>query len=113
MTRVMALSELAENTPVEVSVEGTDVVLVRIGDEVHAVGALCSHAEVPMAEGDVEGCALECYMHGSMFDLRTGRPLNLPATEPIPVYPVTLDGDDVLVDVTTTVSPQTTTGKES
>ncbi|WP_130865782.1 Rieske (2Fe-2S) protein [Acidipropionibacterium timonense] len=96
--KAMALSQLEEDRPVEVSVEGTDVVLVLTEGTVHAVGAICSHAQVPMVDGDVEGCALECYMHGSMFDLRTGKPLNLPATEPIPVYPVTIDGDDVLVD---------------
>jgi len=54
---------------------------------------------VRLSEGDVEDCEIECWLHGSTFSLETGAPLNLPATEPVPVYPVTIDGDDVLVDV--------------
>ena len=52
-----------------------------------------------LSDGEVEGCAIECWLHGSTFDLRTGKPTTLPATEPVPVYPVRVDGDDVLVDV--------------
>ena len=85
--------------PESLVVDGTDVVLVRTEGDVFAISALCSHAAVPLVDGDVEKCALECYMHGAMFDLHTGKPLSLPATEPVPVYPVTIDGDDVLVDV--------------
>ncbi|MGB2766537.1 MAG: Rieske 2Fe-2S domain-containing protein, partial [Propionicimonas sp.] len=46
----------------------------------------------------VEGCTLECYLHGSRFDLRTGQPLELPALVPVPVFAVRIDGDDVLID---------------
>ncbi|MDO4413011.1 non-heme iron oxygenase ferredoxin subunit [Cutibacterium sp.] len=99
MSVVTSLSALKENSPQEFEVDGTEIVLVRTEGEVYAVGALCTHAQVPMADGDVDNCGLECYMHGSVFDLRTGKPRNLPATEPLPVYPVTIDGDDVLVDV--------------
>ena len=59
----------------------------------------------PLSEGDVEDCEIECWLHGSRFDLRTGKPTGLPATEPVAVYPVTVEGDDVLVDVT----PRSTT----
>ncbi len=98
--KVTTVADLEDDTPAEFDdIDGTDIVLVRTEGEIFAIGAICSHAEVPMVEGEVEDCALECYMHGSMFDLRTGAPLSLPATEPIPVYPVTIDGDDVLVDV--------------
>ncbi|MCI1748953.1 MAG: non-heme iron oxygenase ferredoxin subunit [Acidipropionibacterium sp.] len=98
--KVTTVSGLAEDAPAEFDdVDGTDIVLVHTEGEIFAIGALCSHAEVPMVDGEVEDCSLECYMHGSMFDLRTGAPLSLPATEPIPVYPVTIDDDDVLVDV--------------
>jgi 3-phenylpropionate/trans-cinnamate dioxygenase ferredoxin subunit len=74
---------------------------------VHAVGDTCSHAEVSLSEGEVEGCSLECWLHGSRFDLVTGRPASLPAILPIPVYPVTVDGDDVLVDVGLTLNDVT------
>ena len=63
-------------------------------------------AEVPMVDGEVVDCGLECYMHGSFFDLRTGEPRSLPATEPLSVYPVTIDGDNVLVDVANPITKE-------
>ena len=78
-------------------------VLSRIAGEVYAIEDLCSHAEVPLSEGDVEefkgAPTIECWLHGSCFDLRTGEPTNLPATEPVSVYPVRVEGEDVYVDV--------------
>ncbi|GAA4032350.1 MULTISPECIES: non-heme iron oxygenase ferredoxin subunit [Arthrobacter] len=72
--------------------------------EIHAIGDTCSHADISLAEGEIEGCAIECWGHGSQFDLRTGQPLQLPAYDPVPVFAVTLDGDDVYVDVTNVVN---------
>ena len=72
--------------------------------EIHAIGDTCSHADISLAEGEIEGCAIECWGHGSQFDLRTGQPLQLPAYGPVPVFAVTLDGDDVYVDVTNVVN---------
>jgi 3-phenylpropionate/trans-cinnamate dioxygenase ferredoxin component len=71
---------------------------------IHAIGDTCSHADISLAEGEIEGCAIECWGHGSQFDLRTGQPLQLPAYDPVPVFAVTLDGDDVYVDVTNVVN---------
>ncbi|ELT44746.1 non-heme iron oxygenase ferredoxin subunit [Arthrobacter nitrophenolicus] len=75
------------------------VVRDSMGD-IHAIGDTCSHADISLSEGDVEGCAIECWGHGSQFDLRSGQPLQLPAYDPVPVFAVELDGDDVYVDVT-------------
>ncbi|OFI38054.1 non-heme iron oxygenase ferredoxin subunit [Arthrobacter sp. SW1] len=72
--------------------------------EIHAIGDTCSHADISLSEGEVEGCAIECWGHGSQFDLRSGQPLQLPAYEPVPVFAVTLDGDDVYVDVSNVVN---------
>ena len=72
--------------------------------EIHAVGDTCSHADISLSEGEVEGCAIECWGHGSQFDLRSGQPLQLPAYDPVPVFAVTIDGDDVYVDVTNVVN---------
>jgi len=66
---------------------------------VFAVDDICSHAEVSLSEGDVEDGRVECWLHGSRFDLRTGKATSLPATEPIAVFPVKVEGDEVLVDV--------------
>ncbi|MGO4384147.1 non-heme iron oxygenase ferredoxin subunit [Specibacter sp. RAF43] len=68
--------------------------------ELHAIGDTCSHAEISLSEGDVEDATIECWAHGSSFDLKTGEPLTLPAFEPVPVFALAIHGDDVYVDVT-------------
>jgi 3-phenylpropionate/trans-cinnamate dioxygenase ferredoxin subunit len=102
--RVATLGELEEDTPKRVELEGVPIALVRTEGEVFAVNDICSHANVSLSEGEVEDCQIECWLHGSAFDLRTGKPSGLPATRPIPVYPVKIDGEGpdaaVLVSVT-------------
>ena len=98
--RACALSDLTENEPLSVELAGEPVAIVRTGEsEVFAIRDVCSHAEVPLSEGEVDGCTIECWLHGSRFDLRTGKPTGMPATEPVPVYPVKIEDDDVLVAI--------------
>ncbi|RLK59253.1 non-heme iron oxygenase ferredoxin subunit [Actinokineospora cianjurensis] len=104
MTRACALSDLDDDKPFAVEVDDVAVVLVRRGDEVHALRDECSHASVALSEGELSRKGLECWLHGSCFDLRTGAPSAPPATEPVDVYAVTITGDDVLVDVTRAVN---------
>ncbi|CAG7633893.1 non-heme iron oxygenase ferredoxin subunit [Actinacidiphila bryophytorum] len=98
--RVCALGDLVEDTPQRVEVDGVPVSVVRTAGDVFAINDICSHANVSLSEGEVEDCQIECWLHGSSFDLRTGKPSGLPATRPVPVYPVKIVGDDVLVSVT-------------
>ena len=99
------LSDLPEVGAVRVVLDGVPVAVVRDEDgDVHAVGDTCTHADVSLSQGEVEDCSIECWLHGSRFDLRTGEPLALPAIRPVPVYRVTVEGDDVLVDLETTVN---------
>jgi 3-phenylpropionate/trans-cinnamate dioxygenase ferredoxin subunit len=101
--RVCALSALEPDTPLRVEVGGVPIALVLDSHgEVHAIGDTCTHGEVSLSEGFAEDDTLECWAHGSAFSLRTGHPLNLPAFEPVPVYVVEIDGDDVLIDPTRT-----------
>ena len=105
--RACGVADLAPGTAIAVDLDapsGNPVALVRAGDDFYAIDDECSHAAIPLSEGEVEGCELECWLHGSRFDLRTGKPTGLPATEPVAIYPVKVDGDDVLVDVTTTLN---------
>ena len=95
----VSVDEIVAGKPHPVTVGEVDVALVRDGDDFYAIRDECSHAAIALSEGEVDGTTLECWLHGSRFDLRTGRPTGLPATEPVPVYPVTIDGNDVLVDV--------------
>ncbi|MDO8107496.1 non-heme iron oxygenase ferredoxin subunit [Isoptericola sp. b441] len=98
------LSDLAPGSALRVELPGAagtvEVAVVRTEEgAVHAVSDVCSHGQVSLSDGEVEGATVECWLHGSRFDLRTGEPLALPATKPVPVYPVTVDGERVLVDV--------------
>jgi 3-phenylpropionate/trans-cinnamate dioxygenase ferredoxin subunit len=77
------------------------VALVRIEDDFYAIGDTCSHEDYSLSEGEVlsEERELECWKHGSTFDLLSGEPRSLPATRPVPVYEVRVEGDDVMLEV--------------
>lgn len=105
---VCKVSDLTTDVPFPVDVDPSTgsgqaltVAIVSHGDRLYAIEDQCSHGNVPLSEGDVEGDTIECYLHGSVFDLATGRPLNLPATEPVRVFACRIEGDDVLIDVDT------------
>ena len=97
--RACSLSELADDAAIRVELAGRPVCIARSGGEVFAISDVCSHADVALSEGDVEDGKIECWLHGSLFDLRTGEPTGLPATRPVPTFPVTVEGDDVLVQM--------------
>jgi 3-phenylpropionate/trans-cinnamate dioxygenase ferredoxin component len=107
--RACALSEVPSDEALGVTIGEYDVAIARDGDELFAVQDLCSHAAVALSEGEVADCTVECWLHGSRFDLRTGKPTGLPATEPVATFPVEAranpDGStDVYVDTTTTLN---------
>jgi 3-phenylpropionate/trans-cinnamate dioxygenase ferredoxin subunit len=92
---------VAKGSSLHVEVEGVDIAIVHAEDDnFYAIYDECSHAAVPLSEGEVDGCTLECWLHGSRFDLRTGEPTGLPATEPVPVYPVEIRDGSVYVSLT-------------
>jgi 3-phenylpropionate/trans-cinnamate dioxygenase ferredoxin subunit len=97
--KACAVGDVASGAAIAVELEGVDLAVMRDGDDWYAVVDECSHAAIPLSEGDVEGCEIECWLHGSRFDLRSGHPTGLPANRPVPTYPVKIDGDDVLVAV--------------
>ena len=98
--RVASTSEISLTDPIRVEVDGIHVSLVRdSAGEIHALGDTCTHGEISLSEGFIEGDSLECWAHGSRFNMFTGKPENLPAFEPVPVFPVRVDGDDVMIDV--------------
>ena len=82
------LDEIAPGTVRRVVVDGVAVAVVRIDDDVYAIGDVCSHANVSLSEGEVwcDEKELECPKHGSTFSLETGEAITLPATQPVPVY---------------------------
>jgi 3-phenylpropionate/trans-cinnamate dioxygenase ferredoxin subunit len=94
-----AVTDVPEGTAHRVVLDGVPIAVVHTEGQWFAVSDICSHADVSLAEGDIDGCTLECWLHGSRFDLRTGRPSGPPATTPVPVYPVSVEGDTVFVTV--------------
>jgi 3-phenylpropionate/trans-cinnamate dioxygenase ferredoxin subunit len=97
--RACSLDEIVDGKPLAVTVEDVDVAVVRDGGDYYAIRDECSHAAIPLSEGDLDGCLIECWLHGSTFDLRTGQPTTLPAFEPVPIYPVRVEGEELHVDV--------------
>lgn len=93
------LSELEEGEGKQVSVQGELIGLYRRGDEVYAIGDICSHEEAYLHEGEFEPeeMEVECPLHGSHFDVRDGSVRILPATKPVTAYEVKIEGDLVLV----------------
>ena len=98
-TQTLRLSQLVEETPIRVDVDGVPVCVVRLGNDVKAVHDTCSHQQWSLADGGmIWDNGVECSLHGSTFDLDDGRPSSLPATKPIPTFAVTVEDDVVAVD---------------
>ncbi|MGB7979832.1 MAG: bifunctional 3-phenylpropionate/cinnamic acid dioxygenase ferredoxin subunit [Candidatus Nanopelagicales bacterium] len=93
------VADVPEGSAHRVVIDGVPIAVVHTEGRWFAVSDICSHADVSLSEGEVDGCTLECWLHGSRFDLRTGHPSGPPAVTPIPVYPVTVEGDSVFVTV--------------
>jgi 3-phenylpropionate/trans-cinnamate dioxygenase ferredoxin component len=99
--RLCAVGDVTDGLPVRFDVGHHRVCLVRLGDDFYAIGDTCSHADVSLSEGEVDADTkhIECWKHGSCFSLETGVPDVLPATRPVPVYRVTVEGGAVFVEV--------------
>jgi 3-phenylpropionate/trans-cinnamate dioxygenase ferredoxin component len=97
--RVCSVDELQPDQALRVVPDGVPIAVVKNADgEVFAIGDTCTHGDISLAEGFVEDETLECWAHGSKFSLHTGRPLSLPAYEPVPVYVVDVVDGDVYID---------------
>jgi 3-phenylpropionate/trans-cinnamate dioxygenase ferredoxin subunit len=97
--KITELDELPRDRGVRVTVGDHRIAMFRIDDDVYAIGDRCSHAEASLAEGELWGLSVECPRHGSEFDLKSGEPQALPATEPVPVYPVFIDEGIVYLEL--------------
>ena len=99
--KICATDDVGAGEAISADIDGYPVAIVHAGDgNFYAIRDECSHASVPLSEGEVEDCTLECWLHGSRFDLRTGQPTGLPATVPVPVFPVEIRDGFVFVSLT-------------
>jgi 3-phenylpropionate/trans-cinnamate dioxygenase ferredoxin component len=100
--RVCSVDELPVGVARRFSVDGREVAIVNLGEDgVHALDAVCSHEHAWLDEGEVdtdEG-TIECPKHGSTFDVATGKALTLPAIAPVASFPVSVDGDEIWIEV--------------
>lgn len=99
--RVCSIDELETGGVRRFDVDGHRLAVVRIDESVFAIGDRCSHADYSLSEGEVypDAKEIECWKHGSTFSLETGIPQSLPATRPVPVYEVHVEGTEILVEL--------------
>jgi 3-phenylpropionate/trans-cinnamate dioxygenase ferredoxin subunit len=97
--RVCSVDDVAAGTAARFDVDGHRLCVVNIEGTFYVIGDECSHEDYSLSEGDVweDEREIECPKHGSMFSLVTGEAISLPATRPVPVYSVHIDGTDVIV----------------
>ncbi|MEA9983737.1 MULTISPECIES: non-heme iron oxygenase ferredoxin subunit [Subtercola] len=101
--KICSVDELNMNEALRVEIDGVAIALVKDSSgQCFAIGDTCTHGDISLAEGFVEGDTLECWAHGSKFSLTTGKPLTLPAYEPVPVYELTIVDGDIYIDPSTT-----------
>ena len=97
--KVCPVDELSPANAVRVVLDGVAISVVRdSAGAVHAIGDTCTHGDISLSEGFVEEDGIECWAHGSKFSFATGKPLNLPAYEPVPVFAVEIIDGDVYID---------------
>ncbi|CAN5302154.1 bifunctional 3-phenylpropionate/cinnamic acid dioxygenase ferredoxin subunit [soil metagenome] len=99
--RVASLDEVPEGEVLGVEAEGKRVCLANVEDTIYAFTDNCSHREFPLSQGELDSddCTITCEWHGATFDIRTGAARSLPATQPIAIYAVKVEEDEVWVDV--------------
>ena len=95
----LLLDSIAEGKPVRISKSGKDICVARVGKEVFAIEDNCSHQDAALSEGEQIGYKIECWLHSAEFDLRTGAALTPPATQAIKTYSVSIDGNNVVVEI--------------
>jgi len=98
--RVAGLDNVEPGQLLCVEAEGIPICLARLDSgEVYAISNICSHEEIELSDGDLQGNDVECPAHGSRFDVRTGAADGFPAEKPVSTYPVTVKGDDIYVEI--------------
>ncbi|MBD8703498.1 non-heme iron oxygenase ferredoxin subunit [Frigoribacterium sp. CFBP9039] len=104
--KICGVDDVTPSQALRVVVDGVAIAVVKdSAGTIHAIGDTCTHGDISLAEGFVEDDTLECWAHGSKFELTTGKPLTLPAYEPVPVFAVSVVDGDVYVDTSATPSP--------
>lgn len=94
--QIATVDELPPGSRKPVVIDDTPALLLRIGDDFYAIEDVCTHDGQPLTDGPLEGCAITCPRHGARFDVRTGKALCMPATEPVQTFEIEVRGSAVL-----------------
>jgi len=98
--RLAGVGDLKPGSLKRIEIEGTPLCVARLDSgELYAISDICSHEEIELSDGDLQGYEVECPAHGSRFDVRTGDVSGLPAEDPVKAYAVTVDGEDAYVEM--------------
>ena len=97
--RVGSFDDIGRGELTRVEAAGVSICLSRIDDHVFAIGDTCTHEFASLSEGELYEGSVQCPMHSSLFDLKTGLVTGLPAVEPVPTYPVVVENGSIFVDV--------------
>ena len=98
-TPTLPIEQLESGKKTKFEINGIKLMIANVGGNVYATQRMCSHAESDLVEGNLEGCVIECAMHGAMFDITDGKVLSLPATSPLKTYPAKIENGMIMVDV--------------
>lgn len=97
--RVASVSDIPPGSMKTFEVEGEDILVANVQGRFHAIGAICTHKEWDLSEGELEGNFVTCAGHGSIFDLRSGQGEYMRPIPAEPTYPVTVDGEDMIIEL--------------
>ena len=100
--KVATTSDIPDPGTMLVELEDRIVVLVHVDGQYYCLDDVCTHDGGPLADGALEGCELICPRHGARFDVKTGEPLSMPATEATGVHEVRVDGEELFVRIVET-----------
>jgi 3-phenylpropionate/trans-cinnamate dioxygenase ferredoxin component len=97
--KICPLEDLKPGKAIRVKIGDHAIAIVRTpSGEVKALDDKCSHGEISLSEGFVDEGTIECWAHGAKFDLNTGKPLSLPAYEPVATYEVLIENDEIYIE---------------
>lgn len=98
--RICSVDDIKPGKAIRVKVADLAIAIVKTkSGDIHAINDTCSHGEISLSEGFVDDSTIECWAHGAKFDLHTGKPLSLPAFEPVAVYEVIIDNNEIFLEL--------------
>ena len=97
--KVGSLTDFPEGKMKGLEIEGKKILVVNVEGDIYATSSVCSHEDGPLEEGELRGHCVTCPWHQASFDVKTGKVIDAPAEQPIQVYSVTVEREEVFVEI--------------